>query len=569
MWLIAAAATLVVAYFALFFAAPVAFAVAAAVVLGLVLLEYATAAAWVFRGAAAPIDHLRIEPIEGGDPPHEPAYRSYYFGPVFRDYRLAVVQAAQRGGQRAFTGLPADPSVGRPRSVPSLGQRLLELWNSIGQRTIYPVPVRVILFGPAVAAGAGLVAGAVAAAALALVWSAVFGVLILATVLGALLVAGVLRSVETGLLWLRGITLECGVCHHRATAPWYVCPFCASDGSGRQAAVHRKLVPGSHGVFNRTCRCGNAIPTVLAKGKAKLVALCQECHAELPRSGFTAPTFHVPVVAGRNAGKSVFMTAAVATLERAARTTAGKADVEFFAEPAVIPDYVRARDSLQAQSFSGIAVTQPVRSVRAFNIYLGRGRGRRLLYLYDAAGERYEGEAGLATLRYLEHSGGVVVVVDPFSFESVRRFTEDTVLDGVRYSETDADDVVGRFAESLRQVRGRRADRRLPVRAAVVLTKCDALLEVGGVPHPYDSLDQAAGRPQRSAAVRDWLLATAGAGGLVSNLDSAFERSGYFAVSARDAFDPRARPSRRTRGAVLNDDPAMPLRWLLDRKEQA
>jgi len=557
------------AYLSIIFVAPVVLVVAGIVAAGIVFFEYAAASAWVFRGAAAPIGHLRIEPrtTSAGDPRiPEPAYRSYYFGPVFHDYALAVRTAAKSGWDRSLGGLGADPATGNA-PIRSVAQHLTDRWNNIGlYLPINPTAAKTMTFGPLAGALIGLVTGVAGAAGVALVISAVFGLAILLTVVVAVVLAGLLRLLELAVLRVRHITTECRACHRKVTAPAYLCPHCPASGP---RALHRRLVPGAHGVFSRICRCGNGLPTLLARGKFRLEGFCQHCNVPLPVKSFTAPTLHIPVVAGRQAGKTVFMTAAVAGLELQTRHGAGAAGFEF-ADPASLPEYVRARDALSNASFDAIRATMPVDAAPAFNIYLGTGRGRRLMYLYDAAGERFEQEAGVETLRYLEHAGGVVVIVDPFSFPDVRRAAEPDILTGVRYSLADVDDVVSRFAEGLRRTAGARAGRKLDAKAAVVLTKCDALLRSTAVAHPFDKLGPAAlnssMRAERSAAIRTWLGSTAGQNGLLAVLENNFSQSEYFAVSARDAFDNAEQRSGRTQRAVRNDDPAMPLRWLLERR---
>jgi hypothetical protein len=335
--------------------------------------------------------------------------------------------------------------------------------------------------------------------------------------------------------------------------------------------LHRRLVPGSLGVFNRTCRCGNTLPTLLARGKWKLQGLCQYCDKPFPLKGLTAPTFHVPIVAGRQAGKTVFLMAALGGLRNQVKDRV--ADDFEFADRSVLPDFNGAVAALETGSLEAIQATVPVLAMPAFNVYLGAGRRRRLMYFYDEAGERFQSEAGTATLTYLEHSGGAVVVVDPFSFDAVRRHTEGAVLDAVRHSPTDIEDVVGRFAEGLRQSVGGSTERALGVRVAVVLTKCDALLDSAAVPHPYEELGRAAGDPtqraERSAAVRTWISDVAGRRGLVTKLENTFTTCEFFAVSAQDAFGAKSRTGGRSSMPVVNDEPSAALRWLLAKKDRS
>jgi hypothetical protein len=573
-FLVGAALFLAVLCFSYGVLAPLAAAGSGAIAAVVVLVEFATATAWVFRGAA-PIAHLRIEPPPPGSglQRRDPAYRSYFFGPVFRDYSLAVQLAARRGWERAFAGSPATGPSGAPQlsSRSSVALWIFDAWSSLGTSLQAEINVvKILASGPMVGAMVGVGLGAAGAAVLAMLVSLVFGLLLGLTLLATVMFAGMLRLAELTALQIRGITLECSSCHRRAGSPAYSCPHCPAGNP----ALHRRLIPGSLGVFSHVCRCGNALPTLLAKGKWKLPAYCQheDCNKPLPVKGLTAPTFHVPVVAGRAAGKTVFMMAAVASLVSRAQSSDGPADFEF-ADPTVKKEYSRVRSALEKAVFGGIRATLPEISVQAFTIYVGSegSHRRRLLYLYDAAGERYETSDGVATFRFLGHSEGVILIVDPFSFEVVRRVIKPDILVSLRHSQADADEVFARFAQTLRENLRVRTDRKMDLPVAVVLTKCDGLLAASDVAHPYDELGDAAEdltkRTTRSDAVRHWLESVAGQRSLVAAVENTFGRCGYFAVSALDAFTVHARPSERTRAVICHDDTSAPLSWLLDKRE--
>jgi hypothetical protein len=575
LWFLVGAALFVAALcFSYGVLAPLAAAGSGVIAAGVVLIEFATATAWVFRGAA-PIAHLRIEPPPPGPglQRRDPAYRGYFFGPVFRDYSLAVRVAARRGWERAFAGSPATgpPEAPQLSSRNSLALWIFHTWSSLGASLPAEVNVaKILASGPMVGGIAGVGLGAAGAAMLATLVSLVFGLLLGLTLLATVMFAGMLRLAELTALQIRGITLECSSCHRHARSPAYSCPHCPAGSP----ALHRRLIPGSLGVFSHVCRCGNALPTLLAKGKWKLPAYCQheDCNKPLPVKGLTTPTFHVPVVAGRAAGKTVFMMAAVASLASRTQSPDGPAALEF-ADPKAEQEYLSAQSALEKAVFVGIRATPPEISVQAFTIYVGSegSHRRRLLYLYDAAGERYETSDGVATFRFLGHSEGVILIVDPFSFETVRRVVNADILAGLRHSQADADEVFARFAQTLRENLRVRTNRKMDVPVAVVLTKCDGLLAVSDVAHPYDELGDAAEdltkRTTRSDAVRRWLEFAAGQRGLVAAVENTFGQCGYFAVSALDAFTVHARPSGRTRAVICHDDTSAPLLWLLDDRE--
>ncbi|TDV57468.1 TRAFAC clade GTPase domain-containing protein [Actinophytocola oryzae] len=481
-----------------------------------------------------PIEHLRIGPRQekGADP----AYRSYYAGPVLRDYRMVLAQTYRE----MWTTLIGDID-SRKAHRPGPESWASKVWGWAESSMLYPA----LKYPAAVVVIAGLFFGALAASTFVAVASLVFAVLLVLLVLSAVATAGGSWVFEVGVLWVRGITIECGTCHVRATRPIYRCPDCRSE--------HRRLLPGMAGVLHRTCACQTVLPTLLANGKAKLPAQCAECKAQLPIHGLTAPTVHIPVIAGPTAGKSVYMQTAVSRLmlrddgfefadERA------KQDFERNLKLGVLEDPRRAVKT---------AVTRP----RAYNVYVGAegSRSRRLLYLYDPAGEIPESADQLAESQFLKHTKGIVFIVDPFSLRQVRSDTDRAVLGRVGASNTAPKEALERFTEALREHLRVKSSERIKVPVSVVLTKADALLEPSGPTHPYAGRVLGS-RADHDAAARDWLTEM-GQRDLLSSMDNQFATVAYFVVSYQDARDLGS-----TAGEVVNDDPAAPVLWLLDRK---
>jgi hypothetical protein len=499
---------------------------------GIGLVEYVTAAIAGFAPGGT-IAHLRIDPPAESEKGPDPAFRSYYAGPVLRDYRKVLTTTFHQVWARIVAKGPDDGTHVRP--VPLVGR--VWQWR---ERTTTPALLAVPI---AIAATVGLIGGAFSAIAFVGTASAVFLLLLVALVIGALLIAGGARLLEFGLLFLRGITVECPSCHELVTRPIYRCPGCG--------AAHRKLVPGLAGVLRRTCRCHNTLPTLLALGKTKLNAQCGRCRHELPAKGLSAPTAHIPVIAGPKAGKSVFMHSAVSRLMLT--------DDEFeFADP-------QAKDSFERDVELGV-LQDPSRALktatvkpRAYNVFVGSGRAQRLLYLYDPAGEHLESVDHLADAQFLRFTKGVVFIVDPFSLRQVRSETDRSVLGKVSASNTAPKEVLERFVEALAERGFSRRGNRMTIPVAVVLTKCDGLLDPSGTTHPYSGLGRA-GRDDRDQAIRAW-LADVGQRELITSLDNHFATVSCFAVSYQDAIEVAER------GTAVNDDPAAPLRWLLNRKE--
>ncbi|SFR24770.1 hypothetical protein SAMN04488564_10860 [Lentzea waywayandensis] len=296
------------------------------------------------------------------------------------------------------------------------------------------------LDGPLVLPPAGL-AGGYALGFLTVTLLIAFVTALHAVLAGTVVLA--VRATACGLRWfeiitltLRGITTECGTCEQRAR-PAFTC------ACGR---VHHNLVPGAQGVFRRTCLCGHRLPALLLNGKHSLPASCGRCHSPLPPLAQSVPAVHLPVVGGTTEGRSAFLH----------------------------------------------AVLSPRQPAPVHRILLGEKNSRRLVHLYDTAGDTFEHAA------FLGLAGGVILVVDPFPGPG----------------STDPKLTLDRVTESLTELRG------TAIPLAVVITRTDALPGTG----------------DRSMTIRRWLL-DHGRVDLVNTAQNHFTRVHYF-VAADDPWAP-------------------------------
>lgn len=68
------------------------------------------------------------------------------------------------------------------------------------------------------------------------------------------------------------IFTACNECKCKSLIPTYICPKCG--------AHHTNLTPGAYGILNRTCKCGEKLPTTFFNGRKKLKAICPNCLLE-------------------------------------------------------------------------------------------------------------------------------------------------------------------------------------------------------------------------------------------------------------------------------------------------
>jgi Double-GTPase 2 len=474
---------------------------------------------------SAPVEHLRLSPTAGEDP----AQRAYLAGPVLRDLRRLALTAVHAAHNRLL-------ALSDTAAADSLLTRLLwRIQQLIGESPVWLFPTAGLT--------AGLLAGFAAAVLLTAVTVAVHTVLVVAVVLAVRTAGGGLRWFEVTALTLRGLSTECGHCHQRLTRPVFLC------GCGQ---AHNNLMPGDQGVLRRTClQCGYRLPTLLVTGKRALRAQCGLCGAALPDSPQLDPTMHLPVVGGMAAGKSVFMHTAVARLDQ-------ERERHHFT-PA---DHDTARRLAQARDLLRTATLLPPtpvgQPVVAYTVRIGPKPHRRLVHLYDAAGEILERAEHRAVSAFLGLTGGVLLVVDPFSLPAVFSRADPATLRAARPSMTDPKTILDGLIETLTETRGTN----FPIPLAVVITKADALLTVPALPHPYAGV--APTPPARSAAARQWLI-DHGRIDVVNSAHNHFPEVRYFVVTYRDAD--QVLPHRPMDGGdlVTHDDPAAPILWLLDR----
>ena len=332
-------------------------------VLAVVLIgTYLRAAQQVLAPRLAQADDplIRVPPAGDG----EPAYRSYYAGQVLTDMRSAVRQswlnAARIIGSPAVRGTCTWLLTARRQ--PGLPFRDIRGWRVLAGF--------VIGLAATLAATAAVLFALVANTAIQIVHAA-----LLALITAMLVAAGiVLYGAEAAGLAVRKIRMKCPHpdCYRHIALPFYKCP---------EGHEHRRLRPGVYGVFWRVCRCDHRLPTALMLKRHQVEAYCPRCERLVPRGLGSVRLVHFPLIGGTSAGKSSLLTAMVAGLESMPQD--GGPTVEF-ASDASRQEYESAKQLLVSGQWPNkTSVDVP----EAFMFYTGRGRRRRLVYLYDPRGE--------------------------------------------------------------------------------------------------------------------------------------------------------------------------------------
>ncbi|RFS82686.1 hypothetical protein D0T12_24895 [Actinomadura spongiicola] len=448
--------------------------------------------------------------LEGPSPVAEPkiAYRHYLLGQVWRDW-WTISSTVVPQVYRTASGV-----------IIRLTRLLLGgLWGFF----VFPVWLALC---------AGIVAAAVPAAGFVVALTVLYGVAAAAGLVVWLLCVLVLAAVERVVMMYGRILQTCPhpFCYERIGLPEYECPGCG--------ARHRRLVPGSGGAFRHVCRCGARLPTTVPLGRFRLAAYCPHCGGRLPERIGRVRVEPLPFVGGPAAGKTTFMVLGIRALHTRARAVHGRLA---FVEQRHAQAYAGAIHEFQRGG--RLAKTGPELPLATMVDVELPGRARRILYLFDPAGEHYTGATEVESLRYLDHGEALLFVLDPFALPQLRRaLTGDErkfVDQAAVSSEEDPADTLQRVLNELRS----RPDQGRQKRVAVIVTKTDLLTrtEIGrclaedgdlrawldrvGLGNTVRTLDQVAGQvryfasglatdPEQVADLLGWVtgLTVAGSG---------------------------------------------------------
>lgn len=175
-------------------------------------------------------------------------------------------------------------------------------------------------------------------------------------------------------------------------------------------------MPDLNGVLSHRCACGSRLPATVFRGRGQLTGQCASCGRVLQqvRAGFAEG---VCSDRWRPVSRQVVTNGCrgVAHCQGVIPVTGWSSDI-FVAE-----SERRAYARLKRELRSGRRLKQTTEFVpSAFTLQLGPERHRRLIYLYDPAGEVYREAGQLVTQRYLAYPSGIIFVADPFAITDVR-----------------------------------------------------------------------------------------------------------------------------------------------------
>jgi hypothetical protein len=433
----------------------------------------------------------------------EPAFEIYMLGQIFDDFRHALEHSAEKlGGVRQQLGKFASKYQNGPTIPASIG-------------AVVGGYVGTAIAG-ALGVVAGLIIGVMVGVSAACVWALIW----------------LLRGADAVRRRVRHASYECPTDHERFSLPVYICPGCGAE--------HSRLVPGRWGILKRECECGKtALPTTVIRGRQRVPQRCPWGHSMSGFLGF-AENLPIAIVGGPSAGKSTFLAGALVEIESPAAGVS-------------LHPLVESRDAY-ARLINAMRLGSPPEKTtderRPALVAEVQGSGRsRALYAYDLAGEVYSAEDKVRGLRFLTHSAGIVMLVDPFSIRNVAEDRAEEIASHASQILPSSEEpmrVYERLLATLKEAGVHIAD--MPL--AVVVAKSDAF----GIDAEIDGFAKTVGA---DTAARAWLDAN-GAGNLVRSIEQDFKKVGWFSVSALGRMpDPAVSKPFVPRGALA------PLSWIL------
>ena len=450
----------------------------------------------------------------------QPAFRSYFYGPAWRDI-AATVRELGSILKEGFSWITA-----------------VALASVNGWHGLLTWPLVIIV-------GLATLAALAVAGVQLLLTLAMHSVFLVAFWLLAQACAIVILAVEKAVIRVRSRHAKCphATCHAPVPLPVFRCPEC-NEG-------HDRLIPGRCGVLARTCKCGKGrLPTLFWLGKGRLASECPKCRKPLREELFGADV-HIPIYGGPSAGKTMYM---MAVTWEAVSNRKSAPDVE-----ARLIDKSQQYDRYWKPEFEKGAVREKTAAPfpDAFLLSMQRGQGvPAVLYVYDPAGEALLDTEKIEGHNFLEYSDGLAILIDPLSLSSfAKRYKDELGKDVPPTTSRDPTSAVTRIVNQLQRLNWGKK----PV--ALVLTKADVECfeeEFGvGIGASEMGADWRGIGANGSAALASWFKDNEPH--LLNLLETHFSDVRFFAVSAL-GHDPEARKGFSPRRVME------PIAWLLSRR---
>ncbi|MCD4786496.1 MAG: hypothetical protein K8T10_21935 [Candidatus Eremiobacteraeota bacterium] len=325
----------------------------------------------------------------------------------------------------------------------------------------------------------------------------------------------------------------CPYCSYRGL-PLYVCPDCGE--------FNEKLWPNLYGLLHHDCAgCGKSLPTLDVHGRNKMEQRCDHCEKPiLSQNTAPVPEKLVAIVGGHRSGKTSYLIMAVDEI------TNGNNEDEMRIKGEIEIQSQKEKLGQELKKLSGgIPLDKDEEISEPFLLYAEVNKKKCLIYLYDTPGGKFETFSTMSEKHYFTLLEGLVLLVDPLSFKSVR-----AGFNGLDYQPTPLKDVVDSVLNAASSGIPLEKSGKFKMHVAVVVSKAD-----------MECVRDKIGDKLTETACRETILEWGGESAIRS-IELRFENVEYFACSplGRDG-DPDNQDPFRGYGIME------PLDWVLSDRD--
>lgn len=252
-------------------------------------------------------------------------------------------------------------------------------------------------------------------------------------------------------------------CYKSFDIPTYHCPNCN--------AAHTRLHPGPYGILTRTCNCGEILPQTFFNGRKKLQASCPHPQCQKPIDSEESKPLVLPIIGAPSVGKTCFVTSFTLTLKEEI-SVENEIGFEFTDKPSQLTYEQNLRTFNEGGYPSKTVETQPT----AMNIFLKPKNKslRRIMYLYDPAGEAYLDTTNTQVHSFYDYFSGAFFLIDPFSIpDFYHEHSDKDDIQQFKPSRELLEDIYDRIIINLEKNFNVKTDQKVKKPFAIIFTKAD------------------------------------------------------------------------------------------------
>lgn len=259
----------------------------------------------------------------------------------------------------------------------------------------------------------------------------------------------------------KGIVSHCPNCQTRFIRPSYKCPKCG--------VIHTELRPSIYGIMQRKCQCGQKLPTTFFNGRQKLQAICAKCGTPI-KDGGQHIELVIPVVGGKSAGKTCFITTAISGIEQ----SAPKHGLVFEYSSSAQGDYYEENKERLKQGLLPDKTFDERMMYYQFYLTPKGTKIRNLISFCDVAGETFESNSKLGEQIGYKYANAFIMVIDPLSVTQYREEVSRQIdLRGYSISVKPMDEILSALIGILENMHCISSKTMIKTDVVVVFTKCD------------------------------------------------------------------------------------------------